>query len=318
MSFSFCLNKNHILIMAGFGLLFQTLDLDRKGKLIQDSQRVLCSVMSTLERDGASGATEFKKVACAMISVDRFTNNTRSLIEDATRRPKPDPTMPAPKYTSKSPRKFQASVSRKLSAFRPPVKKELNGRRSTAPAFSTPLLPANLREDSGGSVRSIASEPLLNCERAKQMNVKQPPGPFEPLNLPNLDYLDFSNEPVSTSKETSSTITQSPTDDSEATSDSIDANKEATLDTTFPSPDVFSYISESPSNTLDWCSDLWAMPSDMNCQPQTSQSSLSFSEGLTSREEFGSCGASGQVNTGMIIKDNELVALDGLDAGFGL
>ncbi len=43
MSFSICLNKDNVLLLAGFGLLYQTLGLDRKGKLIQDSQRLLCT-----------------------------------------------------------------------------------------------------------------------------------------------------------------------------------------------------------------------------------------------------------------------------------
>ena len=88
MSFSFCLNKNELLLLAGFGLLFQGLNLDRKGKLIQDSHRLLCSVTEILERNNAPGAADFKKIACAMISVDRFSKDAQAM---------PDGNMPAPK-----------------------------------------------------------------------------------------------------------------------------------------------------------------------------------------------------------------------------
>ena len=60
LSFSFCLNRNEVLVQAGFGLLFQTLGLARDGKLIKDSNRLVCSVMDMLERGSAAGSMEFR------------------------------------------------------------------------------------------------------------------------------------------------------------------------------------------------------------------------------------------------------------------
>lgn len=62
LSFSFCLNRNEVLVQAGFGLLFQTLNLARDGKLIKDCNRLMCSVMDMLERGAAAGSTEFRYV----------------------------------------------------------------------------------------------------------------------------------------------------------------------------------------------------------------------------------------------------------------
>ena len=56
LSFSFCLNRNEVLIQAGFGLLFQTMTLDHEGKLIKDCKRLVCSVIEMLERGSAAGA----------------------------------------------------------------------------------------------------------------------------------------------------------------------------------------------------------------------------------------------------------------------
>src|SRR3954471_2100458 len=49
LSFSFCLNRNEVLVQAGFGLLFQTLGLARDGKLIKDCNRLIFSIMDMLE-----------------------------------------------------------------------------------------------------------------------------------------------------------------------------------------------------------------------------------------------------------------------------
>lgn len=71
LSFSLCLNRNEVLTLAGFGLLFQMLNLDQDGKLIKDCNRLVCSVMEMLERGSAAGATEFRRVGCSLISISR-------------------------------------------------------------------------------------------------------------------------------------------------------------------------------------------------------------------------------------------------------
>ena len=47
-------------MQAGFGLLYQTLNLARDGKLIKDCNRLICCVMDMLERGSAAGALEFR------------------------------------------------------------------------------------------------------------------------------------------------------------------------------------------------------------------------------------------------------------------
>ena len=309
MSFSFCLNKNHILILAGFGLLFQTFDLDRKGKLVQDSQRLLCSVMSILERNGAPGAADFKKVACSMISIDRIPKSARSADADASIMQNLDSTMPAPKTTSKSPRKIQSSMSWGPSLGSAPANKDVHGRRFTAPTIS---IPVDARNKSKSSIRSTASEPLLLDGWKKPGSISSSDALSE---MPNLDYLDFGNDATPTS------ATNNHNADIKAATNGSSVKRQSSheLDTLFPSPDVFSYISESSSNAIDWCSDLWSIPTDLNNQPQPTRSTLSFSEEeLTSGEELSSCGASGQFSAASLPEDGRLVALDGLDGGFGL
>lgn len=74
LSFSFCLSRNEVLVQAGFGLLYQTLNLARDGKLIKDCNRLLCFVMEMLERGEARGSAEFRYVFF-FSSVSHVTNS---------------------------------------------------------------------------------------------------------------------------------------------------------------------------------------------------------------------------------------------------
>ena len=68
MSFSFCLNKHELLLLSGFGLLFQGLDLKEDGKLIWDNQSLVCSVIAILGRNVGPGAIESKWLACSILA----------------------------------------------------------------------------------------------------------------------------------------------------------------------------------------------------------------------------------------------------------
>ena len=318
MSFSFCLNQDHILTLAGVGLLFQTLNLDRKGKLIEDSQRLICSVVSILERNSAPGAVEFKKVACGMISIDQVSKTLRPVVQETTIRRDSPPTMPTPKTTTKSPRKFQALISQNSSSVTPTMKGNVYGRRLTASTPSMPTLPTFPHINSHISVRSTNPKSLGDNGQTKQENITTPHGLSEPLHLPNLDYLDFGNEPALSSNEISPVFTANTTNGANTGSSCMDAYEQGRVDAMLASPDVFGYIAKSPSKSFDWCTDTWSMPTDVNEQPQRTQSTMNISEEvLTSGEELSSCSASEQLKVGNGPKDDGFIALDGLGAGFG-
>lgn len=69
LSFSHCLNKNELLLMSGTGLLFQSLNLDRDGKMMKDSQRLVCTVIQLLDARRAPGCDAFKQLGCSMLSI---------------------------------------------------------------------------------------------------------------------------------------------------------------------------------------------------------------------------------------------------------
>ncbi|KAI7139139.1 hypothetical protein KC324_g16485, partial [Hortaea werneckii] len=63
MCFSFCLNKDEVLVLAGFGLLFQGLGLDSSSKILKDNHRMTSAITEVLNKTKAPCASEFSKVA---------------------------------------------------------------------------------------------------------------------------------------------------------------------------------------------------------------------------------------------------------------
>ena len=313
MSFSFCLNKNELLLLAGFGLLFQGLDLDRRGKLIQDSQRLLCSVIEVLERNTAMGAAEFKKVACAMISVERIPKGRRGSDDTAGRR-KPEGSIAAPpKQSAKSTRKFQNTVPCFSTGIAPVVKQERgNGHLSTAPSLQTGQLSYSDSSISQTSVSSVVSDPLSQRDHFRRSPTSQSPRQNCCMKPPNLDYLSF-NDPTPSPNEISPGSGQQH-DGPDLTRQQV----QPPLDCLFPSEDVFSsYVSPPTSADLGWSSDIWAIPSSVGGELDASQGRVSFSdEDFTSGEELSSCeiGADFRGLAGV----DGLVGLDGLDGDFEL
>jgi hypothetical protein len=63
MSFAFCLNKDELLVLSGFELLYQGLDLDPASKILKDNQKTIMRIIGMLDRSKAPCAPEFGRVA---------------------------------------------------------------------------------------------------------------------------------------------------------------------------------------------------------------------------------------------------------------
>ena len=315
MAFSFCLDKNGLLLLAGLGLLYQGLELDSKGRLIQDSQRLMCSVIDTLERKGAPGSTDFKRVACAMNTVDRDSEGPKVLDSKTAPRRMSDGIMPAPKTMAKTPRKqLQALASRFTSAVAPlPVKQGITwSRRSTVPNVAR----LYARSDSQNSISSAISDPTHRSEHYKS-GTTRPASYTATSETPNLDYLSFGSEAMSnldSRPHTSGTMLKDPKAD-HLTGPNSEQQLDIPFNSLFPSPDVLSaYISTSSSGTHDWGPDMWTVAPPPSNDTACAHSVLSFSEEeITCGEEL-STGDLGVKYRGIAIPS--LDALDGFDGNF--
>ncbi|KAI9870747.1 MAG: hypothetical protein M1830_003853 [Pleopsidium flavum] len=342
MSFSFCLNKNEILILAGFGLLFQGLDLNRQGKLIKDSQRLVCSVIEALERASAPGAGDFKKVACSMISIDRFAKDSSASTPALQRRS--EGPMSAPQDPIKSTRRqLQAIASRfSFGATRSTKQEQNSSRRATIPEVAPGKIAVFARNNSQLSISSARSEPVVAYGDRQRSICPSTPAHSDSamvqgghqrtpvqreqrkhmatsLEGPNLDYLPFGNDPVPTYP-----ITQNSNKASVSTTEwerllgSLDSGQSNIYDGIYggPSPDMLSNnTSPLDGGHLGWSPEVWG--GDTNPEPR--QSGLSISEeSLTSGEDFSSCDLGRQEYRGILMPHIDGFGLEGLDGNFGL
>ena len=188
-----CLNKNELLLSAGFGLLFQGLDLKQDGKLAQEHQRLVRCVVNVMERDNFPGVSAFKKMACSVIALERPTKPTNMqdspcplkrepFANSSTAQSTPIPVNP---YMQNAASQFSFNPTQALK------QETLNDRRSTV---SDLALESYSRTPSLISTQSIESEhtpPQVPADtRMSQPRMLSPPN----NETPNLDYLCFNED----------------------------------------------------------------------------------------------------------------------------
>lgn len=103
LAFSFCLNKDELLITAGVGVMLQSLSLSRESKLMKDSQKTVCAVMEMLKRRQASEYSAFRSIGCPLMFLNadrRPTSSSSSSEVDSS--VKAEPHLIAARYPSSS------------------------------------------------------------------------------------------------------------------------------------------------------------------------------------------------------------------------
>ncbi|KAH7132164.1 transcriptional activator protein-like protein acu-15 [Dendryphion nanum] len=349
LSFSFCLNRNEVLTQAGFGLLFQTINLDQDGKLIKDCKRLVCSVIEMLERGSAAGANEFRRIGCSMISVPRFEQTPTPAFSHHHS----EGTMNAPMDTFRATQKSLKAIAARFS----PAASRANThrvdaevpRRATLPAISPSMgIHGNPSSTSISSIRSeppaARSEPTLSPlshRSSLAIYTKRRPSTnahAHPLRQnPNIDYLSFNPDPLANYPFHTNALGKpevSPSDWERLLS-SLDNGQTNIYDTIYGGPTADALIDCPPLSAGTETNVTWSPESVWNWGPYQGgeqapppQSVLSFSdESLTSGgDEFGSASA-GEFGTppgyqGIMIPDmstpNSATGLAGLDGNFGL
>ncbi|KAL8799399.1 MAG: hypothetical protein Q9182_005917 [Xanthomendoza sp. 2 TL-2023] len=322
MSFSFCVNKHELLLLSGFALLFQGLDLNRNSKLMQDSQRQVCSVIAILERNAAFGAAGFKRVACAMVSVDRCPKSVLTVKKNTlSSRRKSDSNMRAPAAKSKAGRRsqLQAMASRFATGNVLTVKKEDGGERMvTAPDRSNYALQL-ARSNSQTSLSSANSDPIRSRQYEQAAKHNTPPANGG-LNAPNLDYLSFGNDKVPTPSypdPSGSHISKDIMMDEIVGLFNSPSLREP-FDSLFSSSDLLgSYMTPPPSTAKsDWGTDAWTMPPDLNDQVAGPSMPSFTEEEVTSGEELSIDELSSEYR-GIAMPNTDGFGLEALDVDFG-
>lgn len=319
MSFSFCLNRSSLTALAGIGISFQTLDYGGESKLVQESLGSLYTATRFLERSAFPGTDDFRKIVAAVADSPNSLRRARSELNDSRSRIKSSSTMSAPKSPSRHMRKASQSQRQRARAFpvSPLIKQEA---KEGYPVGHPSIPPMSFVEASQISQESIApySPPqYYNSHRPYSFPAASSRNVPDQFVLPNLDYLDFSNEPATFDEQH-----QSP---SIGMKDSLAmSSPEQSMGNGLATADGFSYLGEVPSasKSFGWSSDLWTLSPNMNGNLQPTQSSLSLSEEeLTSGEELSSCGTSGHFPTTSFASEQNglgVTGMDGFNGGFVL
>ncbi|EGX95866.1 C6 transcription factor FacB [Cordyceps militaris CM01] len=194
LSFSFCLNKGDLLTMSALALLYQVVDLKAESKVARDSQRLVNSVVGTVDRLRSPGCVDLRRIASTLVTVD-------------------EPSLPSPASSSSSPRRCSTSKSpvaeqprrRKSGSERNQHQQLKNhhaatqdrSRRQTMPALVSPDSELELAR-SRGSFDSVQSEGYTGTE--DYMCISQLPSGSQHAQpslatRPNLDYLSLNATP---------------------------------------------------------------------------------------------------------------------------
>ena len=236
MSFSFCLNKDEVLVLSGFGLLFQGLNLDSSSKILKDNNKMVSAVAEILEKSSAPCAPEFRKVAQSFFpaatpkrqsspkNAPAPTSNPQISRHNSDGIVAPGPTSASLPSSTKKQLKAIASRFTADPSKRKPSLDAPDNRRATVhnislhpngvPSQSTPSLqpPKTQYEPSSVSRSEPARSPVNMFSRPSSTNVRPsaPPPQLKPksrqqppLRLTNLDYLSFGNEPETQPQPTS-------------------------------------------------------------------------------------------------------------------
>jgi len=74
LNFSHCMNKDELLIVSGFGLLFQAMDLEKDGKFLRDVSRMVYTVADLLENRHAPSAAEFRAISASILPITEVSS----------------------------------------------------------------------------------------------------------------------------------------------------------------------------------------------------------------------------------------------------
>lgn len=351
LSFSFCLNKAELVVIAGFGLLFQGVDLDRNGALMKDIQRLLRALVDLLDRSLAPAAIEFRRIMNSLAMNGNSPLGQTPLLS----RHSSDSNLSSVEDSIKATqRHMKAIASRFTSAAQAKFKHEPihDQRRATLPAVNLGQL-SNQSQTSISSIRSEPhqprSEPAMSphLQRSSVTPTKQlqkRASASLPRHSTNLDFLSFGDDSLSVTAaypyatNTNGKFDQTPTD-WERLLGSLDNGQTNIYDTIYGGPPLDALADVPPltaANQLAWSPDIWSIGGNDSLlvptsgAPQPPQSVLSFSdESLTSGEEFpelvgvpSNSSTGGETYRGIVIPEmspsESALGLAGLDGNFGL
>ncbi|KAF7874049.1 hypothetical protein EAF04_002721 [Stromatinia cepivora] len=216
MTFSFCLNRNTMLTLCGLSLLYQGLDLKQEGKLMQESQRLVITVIRFLEKANASGATDLKKLASSLNYLDSqnlYDKTKSAFLRTSSAMSAPKVTKPTTALSLGPRKKNQPHPYKHISASMSEndiLAQQEKLRRATLPNIfnhTSQNQTSSARSSYEGTRKDSPMTKRENRSSLSQLSSLSKPRYNTGSKPPNLDYLSLNNTPIS-SQQSSPTISR--------------------------------------------------------------------------------------------------------------
>ncbi|KAM5382041.1 hypothetical protein ACJZ2D_002643 [Fusarium nematophilum] len=322
MTFSFCLNKDDLLVVCGMTLLYHSIDLKHDSKLMRDDERLVNAVIRILDKNKAPGSLDFKRVAGMLIAVDETVGSPMHTSREASIPAVPTSNRGSPP-AGVAPRKKGATpyplgqLPGAAASDSDLIQQQEKLRRMTMPTV-VGQRPDFYRARSRQSFDNLQTEVPMN-HRDHRMSMSQiSPNPghkASPLSRTNLDFMPFghssqSPQPSSPQQhrahshsgqtpQAHTMMAQSPvtakmngvsTSEWETLLGSLDGGMNNVYDAIYGGQGLVNETTIAVSNCGDWPPDNWDLSGfsigDFGNNPQPPQSVLSMSdESLSSGEE---------------------------------
>lgn len=316
LSFSFCLNKEELLVLSGFSLLMQGLDLQEGSKVLKDNQKTLALIIGQLDRMKASAASRFRHVVCACLpnTARRSSSNPSS---SSSSRHGSEGSMPAPHHST-----IPAAMKQQFKAM---TQKFWPDKSNDANMLQRRMTSAGPYRHSSYAQSVPALSPGEGAHMPRSEPARSPPGTNSLLGTPghrqsvppaqtqpsqtkhpraslNLDYLSFNSSGTSTPTVPAPAKNNNQTD-WERLLANLDNGQTNIFDNIYGGPPVevlqepqkqnqiHNMQSVSTSNlyddTLGWDPEIWAVtagdPTPVNTAPTITESVASSSSNDESR-----------------------------------
>ncbi|TQV94007.1 C6 transcription factor FacB [Cordyceps javanica] len=194
LSFSFCLNKGDLLTISALALLYQVVDLKAESKLARESQRLVNSVVRTVDRLRSPGCVDLRRIASTLVSIDGTSLPSPGSSPSSQRR-----SSASKSPTTEQPRRRKSGLEKQQTQQVQVQHTAAQGksRRLTMPVLTSPDAELGAMR-SRDSFDSVQSEGFARTEDF--MCMSQLPTGSQNANAllatrPNLDYLSLNTTP---------------------------------------------------------------------------------------------------------------------------
>lgn len=285
MNYTFPINKQNVLVNAGFSILWQCMDLEDDSKLIKDNQKSLTMLVAKLSKENAAACNEFQKIASTFVAVASPRSTPKHIPID-TPAAKLLNTVPSPLSTKqKTAKKQLQAIASRFSSFT-----TRDGKTASSPDSHNFKIPTYPRANSTVSLVSTKSAPSIPLSTpSPRMTPVARPGNAA-ASAVNLDYfpLEYDLQHIATQNSSSTMLPPKKKLPSHVDSwEHLAPDFENVLQSTIE-PNALEKCISNPE-TLDWTGDMdmWNLGDFQHEKGHVPQSLLSFSdESLTSCDDF--------------------------------